>query len=97
MSQLIVCSTIARSTSRANPYSEKAFKAVLDKHGVPHWKHGAPSAIVYFAVTDFGQYHTLMKDLRKLIGPRAKIVVESKDGSGRFKDYLTGEFVVYKP
>lgn len=97
MSQLIVCSTIARSKSRANPFSEKAFKEVLNQCNVRHWKHNTPSAIVYFAVSDWTEYHSVLKALRRVIGPNARIAIESKDGSGRFKDYGTGEWVVYIP
>lgn len=97
MSNLIVCSTIARSRSRSNPFSEKAFKAVLDKHNVKHWKHNLPSAIVYFAVADFAEYHVVLADIRRTISKTMHIAIESKDGSGSFKDYGTGETVVYKP
>lgn len=97
MSNLIVCSTIARSNSRANPFSEKAFKAVLDKHNVKHWKHNLPSAIIYFAVADFAEYHVVVADIRRTLSKTMHIAIESKDGSGSFKDYGTGETVVYKP
>ena len=96
MSNLIVCSTIARSRTRSNQFSEKAFKAVLDKHNVKHWKHNLPSAIVYFAVADFAEYHVVLADIRRTISKTMHIAIESKDGSGSFKDYGTGETVVYK-